>query len=137
MTVQRGVLFRVASLYFVGTLVAGDGGVDGAGPGVDAAGDGLGLVEALLAEPCGYGEGAGAVVAENEDGGVFVELLVGAGGDVVHGEEGAAFDVGGGVLPRLADIEEEGRVFGGEGGLELVDGDFEIHSLKNTGVGAG
>jgi hypothetical protein len=28
-------------------------------------------------------------------------------------------------------------VFGGEGGLELVDGDFEIHSLKNTGVGAG
>jgi hypothetical protein len=94
----------------------------------------LGLVEALLAEPRGDGEGAGAVMAEHEDGRVFVELLVGAGGDVVHGEESAAFDVGGGVLPGLTDVEEEGRVFGGECSFELVDGDFEIHGLKNTGA---
>ena len=62
-------------------LVAGDGGVDGAGPGVDAAGEGLGVVEALIAEPHGYVEGTGSVVAEDDDGGVGVEFGVGAGGD--------------------------------------------------------
>src|ERR1700723_179932 len=85
-------------------LVAGDGGVDGAGPGVDAAGDGLGFVEALLAQPRGYRERAHAVVAEDDDGGFFVEFLVGAAGDVVHGDERAGFDVRGGVLPGLADV---------------------------------
>jgi hypothetical protein len=73
----------------------------------------LGLVEALLAEPCGDRERASAVVAEDEDGGVFVELLVGAAGDLIHGDEGAAFDVRGGVLPGLADVEEEWWVLGG------------------------
>jgi hypothetical protein len=107
-----------------GRLVAGDGGVDLGGPGVDAAGDGLGLVEALLAEPRGYGERAGAVVAEDEDRGFFVELLVGAAGDLVHGEEGAAFDVRGVEFPLLADVEKEGRVFGGEEGFGLGDGEF-------------
>ena len=104
-------------------LVAGDGGVDLAGPGVDAAGDGLGFFEALLAEPVGDGEGAGAVVAEDEEA-VFVELLVGAGGDFVHGDEDAGFDVGGLVFPGLADVEEEGRVVGGEEGFGLGDGEF-------------
>jgi hypothetical protein len=94
----------------------------------------LGLVEALLAEPGGDGERASAVVAEDEDGGVFVELLVGAGGDFVHGDEGRGGDVGGGVLPGLADVEEEGRVLGGEEGLELGYGDFEVHGSKNTGA---
>ena len=117
-----------------GSSVAGDGGVDEGGPGVDAAGDGLGLLEALLAEPRGDGEGAGAVVAEDEDGGVFVELLMGAAGDLVHGHEGAAFDVRGLVLPGLADVEEEGRVLGGEEGLGLGDGEFEIHGIKDTGA---
>src|ERR1700733_10911427 len=42
-------------------LIAGDGGVNLHGPGVDAAGDGLSFFEALLTEPVGYGEGAGAV----------------------------------------------------------------------------
>lgn len=115
-----------------GELVARDGGVDLAGPGVDAAGYGLGLVEALLAEPCGYRERAGAVVAEDEDGGLFVELLVGAAGDLVHGDEGAAVDVGGVVLPGLADVEEERFSGGGEEGVELGYGDFEVHGVKDT-----
>lgn len=102
-------------------------GVDGAGPGVDAARDGLCFVKALLAEPVGDGERAGAVVAENENGSVFVELLMGAAGDLVHGDECGGFDVRGGVFPWLTDVEEERRVFGGEELLELVDGDFEIH----------
>ena len=76
----------MGSPLFFGELVAGDLGIDLAGPGVDAAGDGLSFVEALLAEPCGYRERAGAVVAEDEDGGFFVELLVGAAGDLVHGD---------------------------------------------------
>jgi len=114
-------------------LVAGDGGVDGAGPGIDAAGDGLGLLEALIAEPDGYGERTGAVVAKDEDGGVFIELFEGAGRDFVHGDEGCAFDVGGVVLPLLTDVEEDGWLWGGEVLLELVDGDFEIHVSRIQG----
>ena len=105
-------------------LVAGDGGVDVGGPGVDAAGDGLGFVEALAAEPVGYGEGAGAVVAEDEDGCFFVELLVGAAGDLVHGDDDAALDVRGLKLPWLADVEEQGRVIGGEQGEGLGNAEF-------------
>ncbi len=118
-------------------LVARDSGVDETGPGVDASGDGLGLVEALLTEPGGDGERAGSVVAEDEDGGVFFELLVGAGGDFVHGDEGGGGDIRGGVLPGLADVEEERRVLGGEEGLELGYGDFEVHTLKDTGGATG
>lgn len=70
-----------------GSLVAGDGGVDGAGPVFDASGEGLGVFEALLAEPHGDGKGAGSVVAEDDDGLVGVELLVGAAGDFAHGHE--------------------------------------------------
>jgi hypothetical protein len=51
------------------------------------------------------------VVAENEDVGVFVELFEGAGGDLVHRDEGGGGDVGGVELPGLADVEKEGRVF--------------------------
>jgi hypothetical protein len=85
-------------------LVAGDGGVDGAGPRVDAAGEGLDLLEALIAEPHSDTERAGAVVAENDDGGVGVELRVGAGGDFAHGHEERVGEAGGLILPRLADI---------------------------------
>ena len=94
------------------------------GPGVDAAGDGLGFVEALAAKPVGYGEGAGAVVADDEDGLFFVELLVGAAGDLVHGDDDAGLDVRGLKLPGLANVEEEGRVIGREEGESLEDGDF-------------
>ena len=75
------------------------------------------------------------MVAEDEDGGFFVELLVGAAGDFVHGDEGGAFDVGGLVFPGLADVEEEGRVVGGEEGFGLGDGDFVDPWVKDTGVG--
>ena len=97
---------------------------------VDAAGDGLGLFEALLAEPGGDGEGAGAVVAEDENVPVFVELLVGAGGDFAHGDEGGVGEVGGLILPGLADVEEKRRVSGGEEGFGLVDVDFVIHEVR-------
>ena len=110
-------------------LVAGDGGVDEAGPGVDAAGDGLGLVKSLLAEPCGDREGASTVMAEDEYGSVFVEFLVGAARNLIHGDEGAAVDVRGGVFPWLADVEEERWVGGGEEGAELFYSDFEVHDV--------
>jgi hypothetical protein len=68
--------------------------------------------------------GSGRRGAEDQDGCFFVELLVGAAGDLVHGHEGAGFDVRGGVFPWLADVEEEGRVLGGEEGFGLGDGEF-------------
>ena len=88
-------------------LVARDGGVDGAGPGVDASGEGLGVVEALVAEPHGYAERTGSVVAEDDDGGVGIEFLVGAGGDFAHGHEKGIGEAGGLVLPGFADVEEK------------------------------
>jgi hypothetical protein len=91
-------------------LVAGDGGVDGAGPGVDAAGEGLDLLEALVAEPHGDREGARAVMAEDDNGGVGVELGVGSGGYFAHGHEERIGETGGLVLPGLADVEEERRL---------------------------
>jgi hypothetical protein len=107
-------------------LVAGDGGVDGAGPGVDAAGEGLNLLEALVAEPHGDAEGAGSVMAEDDDGGVGVELGVGAGGDFAHGHEQRVGEAGGLELPGLADVEEEGglRLLALLG--ECLDGDFGL-----------
>ena len=66
-------------------------------------------------------------MAEDEDVGFFVEFLEGAGGDFLHGDKGGGIDVGGVVLPWLADVEEEGRGGGGEEGLGLGDGDFEVH----------
>jgi hypothetical protein len=111
-------------------LVAGDGGINGAGPGVDASGEGLGVVETLFAEPHGYGERALAVVAEDDDGLVGVELGVGAGGDVAHGH-GEAAEAGGFEFPGLADVEQEGWL--GLVALSEVGfgGDFEFkHKLR-------
>lgn len=122
-----------AVCFFCELLVAGDSGVDGAGPEVDAAGDGLGLGEALFAEPVGDGERARAVMAQDGDGLVFVELVEGARADLVHGHEEAVGDVRGRVLPGLADVEEKRRVLGGELLFELVDGDFEVHELRIKG----
>jgi hypothetical protein len=67
------------------------------------------------------------VVAEDEDVLLLVEFLVGATGDFVHGDEGCAFDVCGGELPRLADVEQERGWGGGEKVFGLVYGDFEVH----------
>jgi hypothetical protein len=109
-----------------GLLVAGHGGVDGAGPGVDASGERLGVFEALIAKPHGHAERAGAVVAEDDDGGVGVELLVGARGYFAHGHEESAGQAGGLVLPGLANVEEKRGVgllaLLGEG----VDGDLWV-----------
>jgi hypothetical protein len=91
------------------------------------------LGEALIAEPSGDGEGARAVVAEDEEVLVFVELFEGAGGDLVHRDEGRRFNVRGGVLPGLADVEEERWVGGGEEGLGLGYGEFEVHGKKVLG----
>lgn len=87
-------------------LVEGDAGVDGAGVVVDASGEGLDVIEALVAEPHGDGEGAGSVVAEDDVGEVRVELGVGAGGHLAHGDEGGTGDGGGGGFPGFADVEE-------------------------------
>ena len=108
-------------------LVAGNRGVDDLGPEVDAAFDGLGLLEALLTEPVGDGQRASSVMAHDDDGLLFVELVEGARGDLVHGDESAAGDVRGLVFPRFADVEEKRWMLGGELLFELVDCDFEVH----------
>ena len=78
---------------------------------VDAAGEGLGAVEALVAEPHGDGEGALAVMAEDDDVGVGVEFGVGAGGDFAHGHQQGVGQAGGLELPWLADVQEDGGVW--------------------------
>ncbi len=108
-----------------GLSVAGEEGVGALGPGVDAAGDGLGAFEALLAEPVGDAEGAGAVVAEDEEAVVGVEFLVGAGGNLAHGDEGAALDVDGFPFPEFADVDDFGFAFV-EQGFGVGGGDFVI-----------
>jgi hypothetical protein len=90
-----------------GGSVAGDRGVDVAGPLVDAAGEGLGVVEALVAQPHGNGEGSRAMVAEDYDMRVGVEFGVGARGDFAHGYEQGIRQAGGLKLPGLADVEQD------------------------------
>lgn len=106
------------------TLVAGDGWVDHSGPVVDAAGERLNVFEALLTQPHRDIERTGAVVADDDDGGVGVELLVGATGDVAHRHEGGAGKGRGGGFPRFADVEDEGLSGLLEFGGEAVDGDL-------------
>jgi len=88
--------------YFGVVLVAGGGGIDGAGPGVYASGEGLGGLEALVAEPHGDVEGAGSVVAEDDYLLIWVEFGVGAAGHLAHGHEEGVGEAGGLVLPGLA-----------------------------------
>ena len=119
-----GEMSRPGWLKPVGLSVARDRGVDGAGPGVYAAGEGLSPVKALLAEPHGDVERTGAVVAENDDGFVRIKLVVSAAGDFSHGDEGAVLQVSGVELPGFADVEQARRI-----GLlaklgELLRGDF-------------
>ena len=73
-------------------------------------------------------------MAHDSDGLVFLELVEGAGRDLVHGDVGAVGNVRGGVLPGLADIEEKRWVLGGEQLFELVDGDFKVHRLRIMGL---
>ncbi len=92
---------------FQGPLVAGNLWVDGTRPGVDAACQGLGMAEALIAQPQGDIEGTGAVVAHDDDGGVGIEFGMGAGGDFAHGHEERVGDAGGLVFPGFADVQQE------------------------------
>jgi hypothetical protein len=136
--IRRGQRARAASKppHTSCRSVTGDGGVDGCGPVVDAASEGLRVFEALLPEPHGDVEGARAVVAEDDDGLVGVELLVGAGGDVAHGHEGGAGDGGGLSLPGLADVEQKRRIGVFEALGEGVDGDFRgEHENRITNQG--
>jgi hypothetical protein len=69
-------------------------------------------------------------MAEDEDVLVFVEFLMGAAGNLAHGDEGAAFDVGELVLHGLADVEQQWRFRCGEQGLGGFYGEFEVHRLR-------
>ena len=62
------------------------------------------MIEALVSQPHSYAEGAGSVVAEDDDGCVGVELGVGTRGDFAHGDEGGVGKAGGLVLPGLANV---------------------------------
>lgn len=68
------------------------------------------MVEALVAEPHGDGEGACSVVAEDYDGSVGVEFGVGAAGDVAHGHEEGVGEAGELELEGFTDVEQEWSV---------------------------
>ena len=85
-------------------LINRDGGIDDAGPVVDAAGEGLSVLEALVAEPHGDAEGARAVVAEDDNLLIWIEFRVGSGGDLAHGHEERVREAGGLVLPGLPHV---------------------------------
>ncbi len=70
-----------------------------------------------------------------EDGEVFfgIEFLVGAGRDVTHGHEGAGFNVGSGVFPRFADVDEAGLVFAEKS--DGVGGRYFVFEHENSLVG--
>lgn len=98
--------------------ITGDGGVDDEGPGVDAAGHGVDVCKALLAKEVGDAEGAGAVVAEDDEGLVFegCKFFFEAGLEFVHGDEEGAIDVGFFEFVGAADVQK--CWFGG--GLEAL-----------------
>ena len=106
--------------------VARDGGIDGAGPVVDAAGEGLGVVESLISEPHGDRERTLPVMAEDDDAGVGVEFVVGARRDLAHRHKNGVGQVGGLILPRFADVDEDGSACSGAQAGELLGGDLGI-----------
>src|SRR5271156_2845075 len=116
--------------------IPGDGGVDFGGPGVDAAAQGLGVFEALVAEPDGDVHGADSLVAKGDEVGFRVQLPEGAARDVAHRNVRAAFDVRSFVLPGLAYVEEN-VTFGTIGSKQLLQflrGYLIIHHRdENTG----
>src|SRR5579863_567834 len=97
-------------------LVARDLWVDFCRPCVDPSAQRLHILKALVSQPCGDVEGSLSVVAK--DGEVFfrIQFLVSPGRHVAHGHKGAGFDVGGGVLPWLTDVDETRLVFAEQGG---------------------
>lgn len=88
-------------------LVERDGGVDGAGPVVDASGEGLDVGKVLPAQPHGDGERSLTVVAEDDDGLVGIEFGIGAGGNIAHRHEDRIGEACGAELPGLTDVEDK------------------------------
>jgi hypothetical protein len=90
--------------------VAGNVGIDGAGPAFDATGERLDVLKPLVSKPHGDREGTGAVMTEDDDRLVWIELLMRARGYFTHGHEQRVGEGGGVEFPRLTDVQEEGRV---------------------------
>ena len=80
------------------------------GPVINAAGERLRVVEALVAQPHGDGERASAMMAQDDDGLVGVKLGMGARGNVAHGDAGGVGERRRRHFPRLADIQQQGRI---------------------------
>lgn len=78
-------------------------------PGVDATAQRLRAVESLLAQPVGHAHGADAVMADNDDMFVGIKFLVGAAGDVSHGDQHRSSDFGHFELPGFANVEQGER----------------------------
>jgi len=68
------------------------------------------MVKTLISKPHCDGEGTGAVVADDDDFLVGVELLVGPGGYVAHGHKDGAGQAGESGFPWLANVEQQGSV---------------------------
>ena len=113
------------------TSVARDSRIDVAGPGVNAPGNRLCLLKPLIPQPNRDRHRPCAMVAENKDGRIFIKLFERTSGDLIHWDEHRAVDVGCVVLPRLADVEQEGWCGTGKVLFELIDGDFKIHRDKD------
>ncbi len=86
-------------------LIEWDGWINGAGPLVDAAGEGLDVVEALAAQPHGDRKRAGTVMAEDDGRLVGVEFSVGTGCNLAHGNANGPGDACRLDLPGIANVE--------------------------------
>ena len=82
-------------------------GIDVARPFVDAARQGLSMIEALVAKPHGDRQRSRTVVTKDYDMRVGIEFRVGARGDFAHGHEQGIGQAGGLKFPRLADVEQD------------------------------
>src|SRR2546426_10752283 len=89
-----------------GGLISGDGWVDLQGPGVDAAGEVLHVLEPLLQEELGRVHAAHPHVAVQDDLGVRVELLV-FGAQRAERDEFSARDLADVVFPRFPNMKKE------------------------------
>ena len=69
------------------------------------------VFKSLVPQPCGDVKGALTVMTENGDVLLGIKFLMSAGWDIAHRHRRAGFDVGRGVFPRLADVNEAGLVF--------------------------
>ncbi len=91
------------------------------GVNVDSAGHGMDVLEAVFAEDGSAVEGAGAVVAVDDDGAGFPlgNFGVDAGVEFVKGDEGGAGEFGAGVFIGSATVEEEEITLVVEGFLDV------------------